>query len=374
MIELIRQSDVGDILLKALDGDRLTFEDGARLFQSNDFHAIGWAADQIRRQKHGVNTYYIANRHINYTDICKNRCQFCAFSRSEGEPGAYVLTVDEIIEKSRDLWAELRFSELHIVGGLHPTLPFSYYIEMLSALKSEFPAVHLQAFTAVEIAHLADIAKLSVSGCLSELRDAGLGSLPGGGAEVFAERVRESVCPEKMSGAEWLKVMREAHKLGVRSNATMLYGHIETPEEKVDHLLRLRELQDETNGFLCFIPLRFHPENTRLAYLARPTSGIEDLKTISISRLMLDNFPHIKVFWIMLGVKTAQVALSYGADDFDGTVVEEKITHRAGAATPQGLAVSDIRRLIEEAGLKPIERDTLYQEVKRAGSRLPAVS
>ena len=371
---ILRESAVGDILARAVDGARLTFDDGVRLFKSDDVHAIGWAADTLRRRLHGDRTYYVVNRHINYTDICKNRCRFCAFSRSEGEEGAYALTVAEILSKARELWEELRFSELHIVGGLHPTLPFSYYLEMLSALKSEFPTVHLQAFTAVEIAHLARVGGLSVEDCLKELRKAGLGSLPGGGAEVFSKRVREAICPEKMSGDEWLEVMRAAHNLGIKSNATMLYGHVETPEEKADHLLRLREIQDETEGFLCFIPLRFHPENTRLAHLAAPASGLEDIKTIAVSRLMLDNFPHIKVFWIMFGVKVAQVALSYGADDFDGTVVEEKITHRAGAATPQGLTVDEIRDLIEEAGLSPVERNTLYEEIDRGCCGLPAVS
>ena len=371
---MLRESAVGDILARAMDGVRLTFDDGVRLFQSDDAHAIGWAADTLRRKLHGDSTYYVVNRHVNYTDICKNRCRFCAFSRSEGEEGAYALTVPEILSKARELWEELRFSELHIVGGLHPTLPFSYYLEMLSALESEFPTVHLQAFTAVEIAHLAQISGLSVKDCLKELRAAGLGSLPGGGAEVFSKRVREAICPEKMSGDEWLDVMRAAHNLGVKSNATMLYGHVETPDEKVDHLLRLREVQDETGGFLCFIPLRFHPENTRLAHLAAPASGLEDIKTIAVSRLILDNFPHIKVFWIMFGVKVAQVALSYGADDFDGTVVEEKITHRAGAATPQGLTVGEIRGLIREAGLTPVERNTLYEEIDRGRCGLPAVS
>ncbi|MDO8587062.1 MAG: aminofutalosine synthase MqnE [Armatimonadota bacterium] len=372
--DLLEKSPVADILRKSLNGQRLTFEDGVRLFESDDVNAIGCAANEIRRRKHGERAYYIVNRHINYTDVCKNRCRFCAFSRSEGEEGAYVLSVPEIVEKARELWAELQFSELHIVGGLHPTLPFSYYLDMLSALKAEFPGVHLQAFTAVEIAHLADIAGLNVEACLIKLREAGLGSLPGGGAEVFADRVREAICPEKISGDDWLDVMRSAHQIGLKSNATMLYGHLETAEEKVEHLIRLRKLQDETGGFLCFIPLRFHPENTRLAHLAAPISGLDDLKTVAISRLMLDNFPHIKVFWIMLGVKVAQVALSYGASDFDGTVVEEKITHRAGAATPQGLTVEDIRRLIEEAGLAPVERNTLYEEVRRADNRMPAVS
>jgi aminodeoxyfutalosine synthase len=245
---------------------------------------------------------------------------------------------------------------------------------MLSALKCRFPDVHIQAFTAVEIAHIAEIGGMSVEECLRRLKDAGLGSLPGGGAEVFAPGVREEICPEKMSGERWLSVMRSAHRLGVKSNATMLYGHVESFEDRVDHLIRLRELQDETGGFMSFIPLRFHPENTPLGHLAKPRSGMDDLKVIAVSRLMLDNFPHVKVFWIMLGIKLAQVGLSYGADDFDGTVVEEKITHRAGAETPEGMTVEDIRRLIEETGTVPVERDTLYKEVRRDEAGLPSIS
>ena len=365
MNALVAKSGIADIVARVHAGERLSFADGVRLFESDDIAAIGWAADLVRRRLNGDRTYYVVNRHINYTDVCKNRCRFCAFSRSKGEPGAYTMSVSEVVERAGELYEDLRFTELHLVGGLHPTLPFRYYTEMLSALKSRFPDVHLQAFTAVEIAHIAGIGGLSVEDCLARLRDAGLGSIPGGGAEIFDPAVRERVCPEKMSGEEWLSVMRAAHKLGIKSNATMLYGHVETPEQRVDHLLRLRLLQDETGGFMSFIPLRFHPENTRLAHLARPRSGIDDLKSIAVGRLMLDNFPHVKVFWIMFGLKLAQVALSFGADDFDGTVVEEKITHRAGAQTPEGLTVADIRRLVEETGTMPVERDTLYREAAR---------
>ena len=367
MRELAVKSDIGDIIVKAESGKRLDFDDGVRLFNSNSLLAIGWAANVVRRRLNGNRTYYVVNRHINYTNVCKNRCRFCAFSRSEGEDGAYTLEIEEIIRKAEDARREIDFTELHIVGGLHPTRPLDYYLEMLSELKRRMPDVHLQALTAVEVDHIAQMAGLSVRETLIRLRDAGLGSLPGGGAEVFSAKVRKQLCPEKLSADGWLNVMRTAHELGIRSNATMLYGHIETPEEKIEHLIRLRELQDQTGGFLAFIPLAYHSEGTALGSLngrKRP-SGVEDLKTIAISRLMLDNFPHIKSFWIMLGVKLAQISLHFGADDFDGTVVEEKITHSAGADTPEALTVSDITRLIAETGTIPIERDTLYNEVKR---------
>ena len=367
MIELAVKSDIGDIVEKVESGARLDFDDGVRLFKSNSLLPIGWAANMVRRRLNGNRTYYIVNRHINYTNVCKNRCRFCAFSRSEGEEGSYTLEVEEIIRKAEDAQREIDFTELHIVGGLHPTRPLDYYLEMLSQFKSRMPNVHLQAFTAVEIDHIANMSGLSVREALVQLRDAGLGSLPGGGAEVFSARIRSELCSEKLSSDGWLAVMRTAHELGIRSNATMLYGHIETPEEKVEHLIRLRELQDETGGFLAFIPLAYHSEGTALGSLngRKRSSGMEDLKTIAISRLMLDNFPHIKAFWIMLGVKLAQISLHFGADDFDGTVVEEKITHSAGADTPEALTVADITRLIAETGMTPIERDTLYSEVKR---------
>lgn len=366
MDKLLRQSEVYDIVEKAASAERLSFDDGVRLYNSHDLLAIGWAANLVRRRLNGNRTHYIINRHINYTNVCKNNCRFCAFSRREGEPGAYTLSVDEVIRKAEEARRDIDFTELHIVGGCHPSLPFSYYTEMLSRLKARMPAVHLQAFTAVEIAHIAEISGQSVRDTLVQLREAGLGSLPGGGAEVFSQRIRRELCPEKLPSEAWLNVMRIAHDLGIRSNATMLYGHIESPEEKVEHLIRLRELQDETRGFLAFIPLAYHCGGTQLgAVNGRGHSGIDDLKTIAISRLMLDNFPHIKSFWIMLGVKLAQVSLHFGADDFDGTVGEEKITHAAGADTPEQLAVSDIIRLIRETGTVPVERDTLYNEVRR---------
>lgn len=370
---IIERSDVADILRRALDGERLTIDDGVRLFESDDIFAIGAVADKIRTRLNGRGTRYVVNRHINYTDICKNRCRFCAFSRSEGDQGAYVMTVDAIVEKARSEWDRMKFTELHIVGGLHPTLPFSYYIDMLTALKTLLPTVHIQAFTAVEIAHIAQIAGMSIRDTLIALKDAGLGSLPGGGAEVFSPRVRSIICPDKMRGSEWLDVMRQAHDLGIFSNATMLYGHVETYRERVEHMAALRELQDETGGFMAFIPLKFHAANTELSASVSTMSAVDDLKVYAVARLMLDNIKHIKVFWIMVGVKLAQVALNFGVDDFDGTVVEEKITHRAGATTPEGLTVAEIRRLIEETGTIPLERDTLYNEVVRDKTGMPAI-
>lgn len=371
---MIAESRVGDVLWRALDGERLTVDDGVRLFESDDIGAIGAVAHAVRQRINGNTTHYVVNRHINYTDICKNRCRFCAYSRGEDEPDAYVMSVDEIVSRAESEWERIKFTELHIVGGLHPSLPLAYYTEMLSMLKKRLPSVHIQAFTAVEIAHIAEVAGLSVADTLVALKDAGLGSLPGGGAEVFSSRARSMICPEKMPGAKWLDVMRQAHILEIKSNATMLYGHVETYRERIEHMIALRELQDETGGFMTFIPLKFHPANTGMAEFAAPNSSVEDLKLYSVSRLMLDNIPHLKAFWIMLGLKLAQVALSFGADDFDGTVVEEKITHRAGASTPEGLTVSGIAWLIEETGTVPVERDTIYNKVIRNEAGMPAIS
>ena len=371
---IIDESEVGDVLRRALDGERLSVEDGVRLFESDDLAAVGAAANEMRQRLHGNRTFYVVNRHINYTDVCKNRCRFCAFSRTEGDEGAYAMPIEEVLDRAESYYDEMKFTELHIVGGCHPTLPFDYYTGMLSALKSRFPEVHLQAFTAVEIAHIAGVAGMNMADTLIALKDSGLGSIPGGGAEVFSARVRGLTCPEKLPGDGWLSVMREAHGLGIRSNATMLYGHVETYRERVEHMAALRDLQDETGGFLAFIPLKFHSANTQMEDVPVRMNAIDDLKTYAVARLMLDNVSHVKVFWIMLGIKLAQVALSFGADDFDGTVVEEKITHRAGATTPEGLTVRELVNLIEETGTVAVERDTLYNEVTRNEAGVPAVS
>ncbi|MEE9514639.1 MAG: aminofutalosine synthase MqnE [Candidatus Brocadiales bacterium] len=356
-----------DIYKKVVDGKRLSREDGLRLYESNDVLQIGRMADIMKERKSGDKTFYIVNRHINYSNICKNQCRFCAFSKEEGDEGSYAMTLDEVIEEARGV-VEQGATEIHIVGGLHPKLGIDYYLEMLGRLHKRYPQVHLQAFTAVEIAHLGERAGLSVKETLVALKQAGLGSMPGGGAEVFSSRVRKELCPDKLEGEGWLGVMREAHRLGLKSNATMLYGHMESAGERIDHMLELRGLQDETGGFMSFIPLAFHSDNTPLEELPRTTAAL-DLKTLAIGRLMLDNFPHIKAFWIMLGVKLAQVSLSFGVDDIDGTVLVERITHSAGADTPEELSVGEIVKLIEESGHRPVERDTLYREVIRPDNK-----
>jgi len=342
-------------------GERLSRDECIGLYESDDIFAIGRMANHVRERKNGNSAYFIVNRHINPTNVCANRCRFCAFSRSADAPDAYVMPVDEIRQRAEECRGT-GVTEIHIVGGLHPTLPFSYYVDAVRAVRSALPDAHIQAFTAVEIAYFAELAGLSVEDTLRRLMAAGLDSLPGGGAEVFASRVRDELCPEKLSGSEWLEVMSTAHRLGLRSNATMLYGHVETVEERVDHLLALRELQDETGGFLSFIPLAFHAENTDIP--APPTrSVVDDLKALAVGRIALDNFDHVKAFWIMLGVKLAQVSLSFGVDDIDGTVVEERITHAAGATTPQALSREELVALIREAGRDPVERDTVYNPV-----------
>ena len=362
-----RRTDVADVFDKVLTGERLTPADGLRLLACNDLAALGAMANVVRERLNGDRTYYVINRHINYSNICVNACRFCAFSRKRGDAGAYEMGLDEIFRTAQESLVE-PVTEFHIVGGLHPTLPFSFYEDMLRGLKAIAPAVHLQAFTAVEIAHIAELGGLSVREALERLREAGLGSIPGGGAEVFSPELRRTLCPTKLPGDDWLDVMRTAHELGLRSNATMLYGHVEKPEHVIEHLDRLRALQDETGGFMAFIPLMFHVEHTRLGEL-RPATGRRDLQVMAVSRVYLDNFPHLKAFWIMLGVKLAQVSLGFGADDLDGTVVEERITHAAGARTPQALSVEELRALIEEAGRTPVERTTLYEVVEREAHR-----
>jgi aminodeoxyfutalosine synthase len=290
-----------------------------------------------------------------------NRCKFCAFSRSKGEPGAYEMTIEDIVDKARS--AEKGVREFHIVSGLHPDLPFVWYLEMLAALKKEFPDVHLKAFTAVEIDYLAKLSGLGLTETLLKLRKAGLGSLPGGGAEIFNPGVRNTLCAEKISGDRWLEVMEAVHGAGLKSNATMLYGHIEKYEDRIDHLLRLREMQDKTNGFQAFIPLSFHAQNTEIKKTAY-TTGFDDLKTLAVSRLMLDNFDHVKAYWVMLGEKIAQVSLSFGVDDLDGTVAEERITKSAGGTTDGSMTREELVDLIKQADRTPVERDTLYNKVK----------
>ncbi len=361
MIEALKRAGLYHIYEKVLSGERLSFEDGLSLYRTNALPLLGFLANIVREKINGPNTYYIYNQHINYSNICLNLCKFCAFGKEDGDPDGFLLSVQEVAAKIRERRDE-PINEVHIVGSIHPDLPYDYYLEMLRAVKQERPEIHIQAFTCVEIAHIAKTAGKSVEETLRELMDAGLGSIPGGGAEVFSPRIRERLCPDKLPGSQWLEVAKTAHRLGLKSNATMLYGHIETLEERVEHLMALREAQDETGGFMCFIPLAFHPKNTGLDSIA-PTGGVEDLKNIAVSRLMLDNFPHIKAYWVMLGPKVAQIALWYGADDLDGTVLEEKITNMAGGESGQAMSRTEIEHLIRAAGRVPMERDTLYNVV-----------
>ncbi len=359
----IEDKRLAPVAEKVQTGERLTFEDGLSLYRTPDLLALGWLANSVRERLHGNVCYYNINRHINPTNVCVAHCRLCAFGRDPDAPGAYTMALEEAFRTAASGITEA-VTEFHIVGGLHPDLTFDYYLDLIRGLKQRFPQVHLKAFTMVEIGYLARITKLPTRDVLLKLKQVGLDSLPGGGAEIFHPRVRKVICDHKTSGQLWLQIARTAHELGLRSNATMLYGHIETEEERVDHLLKLRALQDETRGFVTFIPLAFHPENTALSHLPKPT-GFLDLKNIAASRLLLDNFPHIKAYWIMLTPRIAQVALRFGADDIDGTVIEEKIYHDAGATTAQGLRRSELLRLIREAGREPVERDTLYRSVTR---------
>lgn len=354
-----------DVYAKVQAGQRLSFEDGERLFACPDIPAVGALAHQVRMRLHGHTAYYVMNQHINYSNICVNGCRFCAFGREKGEAQAFQLSLADVSKKIQER-LESPLTEVHIVGGCHPELRLSYFEDVLREVKRLRPGAFLKAFTAVEIAHFAEQEGLSTLDVLRRLKSAGLDMLPGGGAEVFSPRVRNLLCPGKLSGQGWLDVVREAHGLGIKTNATMLYGHLETPGERLEHLIALRELQDETGGFVCFIPLPFQPANTKVTGVT-PTTGVEDLKTIAVSRLMLDNLPHIKAYWVMLTVKLAQVALFFGADDFDGTVIEEKIGHMAGAQSEQALTRVQLERMIREAGFEPVERDCFFTPVNGAG-------
>lgn len=348
---------------KVIAGQRLDVDDALALYRSSDILGVGWLANLVRERMNGNVCYFNVNRHINPTNVCVAACRLCAFGRKKDSEGSYTMALEEAWQTAASGYSEA-VTEFHIVGGLHPDLPFEYFLDLVRGLKERFPQVHLKAFTMVEIAFLAKRAKLSIRDTLLKLKEAGVDSCPGGGAEIFSDRVRHIICDHKIDGNEWLETARIAHQVGLRSNATMLYGHVENDEDRVDHLMRLRDLQDETGGFQTFIPLAFHPDNTALQHLPR-TTGILDIKQIAVSRLVLDNFQHIKAYWQMLTPKIAQIALRFGADDLDGTVIEEKIYHDAGATTPQGMARKDLERLIREAGRVPVERDTLYHPVSR---------
>jgi aminodeoxyfutalosine synthase len=342
-------------------GERLGFDEGVALWNERDLNALGALANRVRERRHGDRTFFNVNMHLNATNVCVADCMFCSFARlEEGMPGAYTMTLDEALAKVAARPADL--TEIHIVNGLHPGLPFSYYTDLLRAIRALRPQLHIKAFTAVEIHWFAEHYRMSYEEVLRALVDAGLGSLPGGGAEIFAERVRRKICRDKVGADGWLRIHGLAHAMGLRSNCTMLYGHVETVEERVDHLLRLREQQDRSGGFQTFIPLAFHNENNALEKLPGPTA-IDDLRLFAVSRLLLDNIPHVKAYWAMLGVKTAQTALWFGADDVDGTVEEEKIYKMAGSRAPDALTRAELVRLIRAAGRIPVERDTLYNVV-----------
>ncbi len=422
MIQAAIEPDLSDIAAKVHAGERLTHADGVRLFESRDIHTVGSLANHVRERKHGRSAYYNINRHINYSNLCVLRCKFCSFYRpyekeglpahkqvvrkngterpessgareASGAPGLlpvlgstvayggagdirhddrYELSVEEIVARAREAY-ERGATEVHIVGGLHPKLPFSYYLEMCRGIRQACPRMHVKAFTAIEIIHFTRITRprMTIGEVLSSLQGAGLGSLPGGGAEIFDDRVHDEAFKNKVGEAEWFDVHRTAHELGIYTNATMLYGHVESRAERVNHLLKLRDHQDESIAnrkarFNCVIPLSFVPDGSELDHIPTPT-GLEDLKTLAISRLMLDNVPHVKAFWIMQSPKLAQVSLNWGVDDVDGTVVYYDITKREGGGTHQELTVERLQRLITEAGCIPVERDTLYRRVRRTG-------
>lgn len=348
---------------KVMAGERLSADDGLALFQSSDLLRVGRLADLVRQRKVADDAYFVVNRHINYTNVCRNRCLFCAFSRDQGEPGAFTMSLKQVLTRAEEAVAQ-GATEIHVVGGENPGLPYTTARALIAGIRQLAPHIHIKAFTASEVAYFADSEGVEPAEILRDLKQAGLDSLPGGGAEILSERVRSRICPAKISGERWLEIHRTAHTLGIKTNATMLYGHVESYEDRVDHLLRLRALQDETGGFFAFVPLAFQPKNNALSHLPGPT-GVDDLKTTAVARLLLDNFPHIKSYWIMVGLKLAQTALFFGADDMDGTVVEEMISLLSDAGHGQVVAKSELIRVIQDAGRVPVERDALYGEVRR---------
>ena len=363
----IEQSSLRNIYEKVEAGVRISDEDALHLFETRDLFTLGAMANLVRERQNGDRAYYNINRHIDYTNVCVNHCKFCAFSRSRGEEAAFELTHEQIALKAREAFEREHVTELHIVGGLHPDHGLEWYEEMLGLLKKTVPDVHLKCFTAVEIHYFSEKSGLPYGEILARLKNAGLDSMPGGGAEIFHAEVRKKICPNKATADQWLEVHRTAHNLGLKTNATMLYGHIEKYSHRVDHMRRLRELQDETGGFQAFVPLAFHPSRPDMGALAGP-SGIEDLKTLAVGRIYLDSFPHLKAYWVTLGARLAQLSLSYGVDDMDGTVIEENIYRMAGAGTPEAMTVEELRKLIREAGRVPVERDTLYNEIQPVSS------
>jgi len=369
--QLSREAGIVDLHDKVMDGRRLDFNDGVRLFRSRALMAVGALANAVRERKNGNDAYFVRNMHLNPTNVCTVDCKFCGFYRPYREKQTgWTWDIDRCLAEV-EARLEEPLTEVHIVGGHNPDYPYEFYIDLIRGIRQTRPEMHVKAFTAAEYDFFARRFKLPLEQVFADFEAAGLGSLPGGGAEVLVERVRQEIYRKKIPAERWLEIVRMAHGRGLRSNATMLYGHIETDEERIEHMCRLRALQDETGGFMCFIPLAFHPENTELAHLPGP-SGFDDLMTVAVSRLMLDNFDHIKAYWIMLTPRIAQTALNMGADCIDGTVVEEKIVHMAGANTPVGLSMDALLRLIHEAGREPVQRDSLYNELERFAA--PAVA
>ena len=362
-LPLADETRLAAIEVRVRAGERLTFDDGVYLMRTPALHRVGTLANWVREQRHGNRAYFVLNRHLNPTNFCVYDCKFCAFYRRANDPNGYRMALDDVRRIVRDEF-ERELTEVHIVGGIDPKLPYAYFMDLLRVIKEERPDLHLKAWTMIEIEWFARISGKSIEAVVDDLLAVGLGSCPGGGVEVLSDRVHAEIFPDKLSPAQWLDTARRVQLHGVRMNATMLYGHIETDEELVSHMVQIRALQDETKGFMTFIPLAFHPANTELAHLPGPT-GLLDLRTIAVSRLMVDNIDHLKTYWIMQGLGVSQVALRYGADDIDGTVVEEKITHDAGATTPFGVTRSELIRLIRESGREPWQRDTTYSRLER---------
>jgi aminodeoxyfutalosine synthase len=361
LLSRARSADLGAIAEKVVARERLSREDGVALYETPEVHVVRDLANHVRERLHGDLAYFNVNQHVNYTNYCNKFCEFCSFDRLPGQEGAYLYTPEQCAEKIREQLNE-PVTEVHMVAGVWPKIPYDYYLDLLRAVKAVRPEIHVKAFTMVELDQIRRVAKKPLSVVLEELKEAGLGSCPGGGAEIFAERVQREGYRLKISGDEWLELARAVHTAGLRSNCTMLHGHIETIEERVDHLDRLRRLQDETGGFQTYVPLSFHPENNEWSHLPGPTA-LDELREIAVGRLLLDNIPHVKAYWIMLSIPVAQLALSWGADDVDGTVVEERIYHDAGAKTPQQVQRDELVQWIEDAGRVPVERDTLYNVV-----------
>ena len=369
LLERFAGSPLLPIAERVAEGRRLTFDDGVALFRSPDVLGVGALANFVRERRHGNTGYYNVNRYLNPTNLCWVDCALCAWARKPGVDGGYTMSIEEAVAESAAGWHD-GITELHIVGGLHPSLPYSWYLDLLRALKARVPGVHLKAWTMVELDWIARVGKRDVVDVIRDLKAAGMDSCPGGGAEIFAKRVRDVICRDKISAERWLEVARLCHENGVNTNVTMLYGSVETVEERADHLVRIRELQDDTGGFLGFIPLAFHPEETQLPDLPAAT-GLTDLRVIAVARLMLDNVEHVKAYWVQIGEKLAPVALHFGADDLVGTVTEETITHAAGARTESGLSRAEMERMIRGAGREPFERDAYYERVVRdAGGRV----